>query len=413
MKKSVLYFLCLMLSLALAICAPGCSGGSPSSQAPAPAPDTSPAASGDAAPAAGTAGGDKAPIIIGMVAPLTGANAQAGADMKNGAEMAIREINDAGGVEGHMLQLMAEDDQSVPAESVSAMEKLVGSGIVGVIGAFNSSCTIANMEVAKREGVPQITISAADSITTESDNPYMFRNSPYTSMFSEKMVEYVAENLPEIKTMVILGENTDYGLGIIEGTKALATAKGIDVVDVQTYNPRDTDFYSQLTKVKEMNPDGILMAGDRTEGAQIIRQGGELGLGDKQWFGFLSMSTTDFHTLAGGAEDGLIFVSCFEPVASNPASVAFAEKVIAETGTSPTMHYAMSYDAVYLFAETMKGYNEDLAAYRRAVRDNLAAIKDFDSIFGTYSFDEQGQADVQAFVGRWSNGEKTVLYPVS
>ncbi|RKL63479.1 ABC transporter substrate-binding protein [Thermoanaerobacteraceae bacterium SP2] len=361
-----------------------------------------------------SSGTKAAPIKLGLVGPMTGPNAQAGNDMKNGAEMAIKEINNAGGINGHMLELIVEDDRSVPAESVSAMENVIRQGIVGVIGTFNSSCTIANMEVAKREGVPQITVSAADSIT-QKGNQYMFRHHPYTTMFAEGMVDYIAKNLKNIKTLAILGENTDYGLGIIKSITDLGAKNGIKVVDVQNYNPGDTDFYSQLTKVKAKNPDGILIAGDRTEGAQIVRQGKELGLDKKQWFGFLSMSTYDFHKLAGGAEDGMIVVSCFEPVESNPVSIKFYDNVMKELGVSPSMHLAISYDAVYLFAEALKGidYNEDLAAYRKATRDQLAKIKDFPGVLGKITFGPDGQADIQVFVAQWKGGKKVVLFPTS
>lgn len=403
MKRVKLLSSILVLVMVLALVA--CNNSTPSSSSTEVSPADSTSPSTEPAEA-------KADILIGIVAPVTGPNAAAGADIKNGAQMAVDEINAAGGVDGHMLTLTVEDDSSVPATSVAAVEKLVGEKTVGIIGSFNSSCTIANMEVTKREGVPQITVSAADSITTTAGSTYMFRNSPYTSMFAEAMMNYVKDSLPNIKTLAILGENTDYGQGIIKSIAGFAEGAGITVVATETYTPKDTDFYSQLTKVKENNPDGIVLAGDRTEGAQLVLQGQELGLGDKQWFGFLSMSTTNFHELADGAEDGLIFVSCFEPVKANEKATKFVERVEEKNGQSPTMHFAISYDAVYLFAEAMKdSYSDDLTAFREAVRANLDAMEGYPSIFGSMSFDDNGQAVTPAFVGQWKDGKKEVLAP--
>lgn len=351
-------------------------------------------------------------IKIGMIGPLTGPVAQYGGSMKQAIELAVEEINNRGGIVGAQVKLIIEDDASVPAQSVAAAEKLVTQDeVLLVIAAYNSSCVLANMEVTRREKVPQINPIAVATNITESGNEFIFRNCATNPMQVNQLANYVFENM-DLNKFAIIHENTDYGKGIAEAFIEAAQKAGKEILTVETYNPGDTDFYAQLTKIKNVKPDGMVIGGNLTEGAQITKQSKELGL-DIQKFGMGGLSSPEFDKLADGSNDGMIVTSYFELNTPNPLAKEFINNYNAKWGKYPDMFAAATYEAMYIAKAAIENaeYIDDLAQYRINVRNALRDLIELPGVQGPTTFDEKGQADKKVYVVQWKNHDKIILYP--
>ncbi|MEG0541008.1 MAG: ABC transporter substrate-binding protein, partial [Angelakisella sp.] len=152
-------------------------------------------------------------IVVGVVAPLSGGAAMVGDTLVKGVDLAVKEINAAGGINGRPIKIVKEDDEQNPAKSVSAMNKLVHSDKVSaVIGTVNSSCTMANMEVTRAAGIPQVTPIASGPAITNSGNDFIVRVQASDLLMAEAIANYVSKDLG-LKKIAIMYQSDDYGTG--------------------------------------------------------------------------------------------------------------------------------------------------------------------------------------------------------
>jgi len=353
----------------------------------------------------------KEPVKFGIIGPYTGPNAKPGQSMKQGVNLAVDEINKAGGVKGRMLEPLFEDDASVPAQSLSATEKLITKDEVAfLIGTFNSATTLADMKIIEREKVPMLVPIAVAIEITESGNNWVFRNAATNPMQADQLMNYVYTN-SKARKFAVIHENTDYGKGLANAVKAYIDAKGGEV-STESYGIGDTDFYAQLTKIKNYQPESIIIAGNLSEGSQITRQVKELGI-KAQLYGFGGLSSFDYNKIAAGSNDDLICTSYFESSSPNPLAQQFVKAYKEKYGVDPDMFAAAIYEAVYIAKADMEkmGDAKDIAAFRVALRDTLAATKDMPGVQGPTTFDAKGQADKQVMIVQWNGGQKKILFP--
>jgi branched-chain amino acid transport system substrate-binding protein len=358
-------------------------------------------------------GGKKEPIKFGVIGSYTGPNAKPGQSMKQGVQLAVDEINKAGGAGGQMIEPIFEDDASVPAQSVSATEKLVTKDEVRfLIGTFNSSTTLADMKVIDREKIAMLVPIAVAIDITESGNKWVFRNSATNPMQAVQLMNYIYNNSKNRKFAVI-HENTDYGKGLASAVTKYITDKK-DQFTAESYSIGDTDFYAQLTKFKNNKPDAIIIAGNLSEGSQITRQAKELGI-KSQLYGFGGLSSYDYNNLAGDADEGLICTSYFEVNTPNPLARQFVNAYKTKYGVPPDMFAAAIYESVYIAKNAIEksGAAKDLAGFRSGMREALAATKDLPGVQGPTTFDAKGQATKEVMIVQWQKGEKKILYPAN
>jgi len=222
--------------------------------------------------------------------------------MKQGVNLAVEEINKAGGVKGRQLVALFEDDASVPAQSVSATEKLINKDEVAfLIGTFNSATTLADMKIIERDKTPMMVPIAVAIEITESGNKWVFRNSATNPMQAEQLMNYIYKETG-LRKFAVLHENTDYGKGLMVAVQNYIKKNGGSMI-AESYSIGDTDFYAQLTKIKNNAPEGLIICGNLSEGSQITRQFKELGL-KGQLFGFGGLSSYDFNNVAAGSNEG-------------------------------------------------------------------------------------------------------------
>ena len=353
----------------------------------------------------------QAPIKLGVIGPYTGPNAKPGQSMKQGVNLAVEEINKAGGVKGRKLEVLFEDDASVPAQSVSATEKLINKDEVSfLIGTFNSATTLADMKIIERDKTPMMVPIAVAIEITESGNKWVFRNSATNPMQAEQLMNYIYKET-KLRKFAVLHENTDYGKGLMVAVEEYVKKNGGSMV-AEAYSIGDTDFYAQLTKIKNNAPEAIIICGNLSEGSQITRQFKELGL-KAQLFGFGGLSSFDFNNVAAGSNEGLIATSYFENASPNPLAQNFIKAYKAKFNVDPDMFAAAIYESVYIAKDAIEkmGDTKDIAAFRVALRDQLAKTKDLPGVQGPTTFDAKGQADKQVMIIQWEKGQKKILYP--
>jgi branched-chain amino acid transport system substrate-binding protein len=353
----------------------------------------------------------KEPIKFGIIGPYTGPNAKPGQSMKQGVNLAVEEINKAGGIKGRQLAAMFEDDASVPAQSVSATEKLINKDEVSfLIGTFNSATTLADMKIIERDKTPMMVPIAVAIEITESGNKWVFRNSATNPMQAEQLMSYIYKET-KLRKFAVLHENTDYGKGLMVAVQKFIQKNGGSMI-AESYSIGDTDFYAQLTKIKNNAPEGLIICGNLSEGSQITRQFKELGL-KGQLFGFGGLSSYDFNNVASGSNEGLIATSYFENASPNPLAQNFIKAYKAKYNVDPDMFAAAIYESVYIAKDAMEkmGDTKDIAGFRVALRDQLAKTKDLAGVQGPTTFDAKGQADKQVMIIQWNKGQKSILFP--
>jgi len=366
-------------------------------------------------------------IKIGLVGPWTGASADPGQSMRRGAELAVKNINAKGGVDGYKIELIAYDDKSVPEESVNAVNKLITKDeVLAIVGAYNSSCTLADKEVANAEKTVLLTpISTSDDVITGSD--FIFRNTPGNR--ESKEVERLLVDDPKtqflytdgvgVETMAIIWANNDYGKGYAVSLPANAKEVGKEknIVISIPYTPGTTDFYPQLTKIIEKKPDEIYVVALTTEAIQIVKQARELGY-KGLLFGTGGFNTEEFDKSLGDLAEGCLFITPWHKSYPYEMSKEFY-KLHQEVfpNIEPDMFTANAYEAVYIVKKGIENagkYPKDMAKWRVAVRDGIAGIKGMDGICGEVTMNENGQTYKDfGVLQKRKGGESVIVLPRS
>jgi branched-chain amino acid transport system substrate-binding protein len=325
-------------------------------------------------------------IKLGWVGPLTGPAVDTGVNMKNGSMLALEEINASGGVLGKKIVLIMEDDAGVPAQAVNAVQKLVDKDkVIGVVGALNSSSTLASMEVTQRAKIPQITpISIADKIT-ESGNPFIFRNVIRVKAYTPRFVKFFMTTF-NAKNVAFLLEANDYGKSVEDVSSPAVVANSGKVVAKEYFKPGATDFYTLLTKLNTEKPDLLICVGLGTPAAQMVKQIQEIGM-KVRVFGYGGFSTAQYIEQAGKGAENTWSSAHFDAASQEPMAAKFIATYKKKFGTDPDIHSASGYDTVYIFAEAIKRAN---SLDPIAIRDSIKSLKDLPGIQGLTTFDENG-----------------------
>lgn len=228
-------------------------------------------------------------VKIGFINPLTGPFAAYGDPVYEGAQLAVKEINNNGGINGQPIQLLVEDDGGDPKQSVTAFTKLATSSKVPIIiGPLSSGCSMATASLADRYEVVQLsTLAGTIDLTTAGD--FVFRLYPSSEIGSMYIANAAIKRF-HTKRAALLYPDNSFGVTSRQYITEIMQAAGIDLVAIESYNDGDSDFRAQLTKIKAASPDLLLCSAYYDEGAYILIQAKELGLnvpvlGEDGWFG--------------------------------------------------------------------------------------------------------------------------------
>lgn len=341
------------------------------------------AACGGTSPA--SSGGSSAePILIGVSGPLTGQNAQYGAQWKKGFDLALDEINAGGGVGGRPLQYVFEDSQSDPKQSVTVAQKFVADPrIVIELGDFSSPASMAASPIYQRAGLVQFGFTNSHPDFTKGGD-YMWSNSISQSDNAPILANYAVNDLG-LKKLAVLHLNTDWGRTTKDLFVQAAEAAGAQVVAAEGYLPEEKDFRSTLVRVRDANPDALVLVSYYADGALIAQQVRSTGL-TQPIVASGSVYSPKFLELGGAAVDGIYTNTNFYPDDPRPEVQNFVKKFSTKYNEQPDSFAAGAYDTLVLVYNVIKQAGPD----RKAIRDTLATIKDVPSvIYGKVSFNPE------------------------
>ena len=338
--------------------------------------------------------GDKV-ITLGMIGPLTGSVAVYGTHNQRGVEMAIEEINAAGGVTlgdtAYQLALEAKDDQGDTTECVNAMNALISDGVQLVIGSATSGCTSAITSIANSEGVVLITPSGtADSLTPSMG--YVFRTCFRDSFQGDLAAQYVADE-GYTKVGIVYCSADTYSSGLRDAFTAACAEKGIEIVAEESVaTMTEVDYTNQFNRMVSAGAELVFTPFYYdVMGPYVIPQARSVGF-DGVLLGADGVDNTETTIPAGtdlSAYNNVMFVNHYSPdLATSDVSVNFVKNYEAKYGETPNNFDALAYDAVYVLKDAMESCGaSDAASVQAALADTS---KVYEVSTGTFSFDDTG-----------------------
>ncbi|MCQ2425853.1 MAG: ABC transporter substrate-binding protein [Lachnospiraceae bacterium] len=294
-------------------------------------------------------------LVIGATGPLTGDNASYGISVKKGAEIAVKEINAAGGINGITFELMFEDDVCDPTNAVNAYNTLMDKGMQVSLGAVTSGACVALTEEARKDGILMITPSGSQKECTQYDNCFRICfTDPDQGTYA---ADFISDNNVGKKVAIIYDKSNDYSNGIYTNFVTEAGKKNLEIVTSQSYtNQSNTDFSVQLQAVKESGADLLFLPIYYADAGLILTQAAQKELnviffGVDGMDGIIKQMGEDKAALT----EGVMLLTPFAADSSDPKVVSFV-KVFKETynNETPDQFAADGYDAIYAIAEALK-----------------------------------------------------------
>jgi branched-chain amino acid transport system substrate-binding protein len=345
-----------------------------------------------------------AQIKIASVGPMTGQYAAFGEQLRRGAEMAVKDINAAGGVNGQQLVLQIGDDACDPKQATAVANKLVSDKVVFVAGHYCSGSSIPASDIYKEAKILQITPASTNIKLTDDafakGNTTVFRTCGRDDVQGATVSAYILKNKKGAK-VAILHDKSPYGKGVADETKKGLNAGGMREAMYEAYNDTDKDFSALINKMKQAKIDIIVLGGYHTAAAMLVKQSREQGFG-AQLVGFDALEDPEFGKLGGAATDGVLM--SFPPKAEDfPANAALVKK-FRDSGYDPTGYTLFTYAAVKVWADAAaKAKSIDAAAVAAALRQGT-----YQSAVGPLTYDQKGDIKNPVYdIYVWKNGKSS------
>ena len=344
-------------------------------------------------------------IRIGVASPFTGSLASYGDNIKAGVNLKLKEINDAGGINGQKVELVWGDDLCQPKDAGTIGAKFAADkSIVAVIGHLCSSATLAAMPIYVRAGLPALSPTSTNPTIGDVGKGWFFRNC-YTDDFQGKyLASYVVPKLMGKNKVAIFYENNDYAIGLKDSFMAGAKSSGVNVTGAEAYMTGTTDFTPQLTKLLRDKPETIFLCGYHPEGALIAGQARKLGF-TGPLFGADGIDNEDYIKIGGKAADNTYCTVPFLAASASPAGKEFAKQYKKAYGRDVDWMSANAYDCLGILAQVIGKVGAD----RKKIRDGLAAINSeangYTGVTGLTYFDKKGNCSKPAFVKMVKDGK--------
>ncbi len=328
-------------------------------------------------------GAASAQIKFGVAGPLTGPNAAFGAQLKNGAEAAVADINAKGGINGQKIELVFGDDVSDPKQGVSVANKMVGDGVKFVIGHFNSGVTMPASEVYAENGILMISPSATNPKITERGLWNVFRTCGRDDQQGEVAGKYLAANAKG-KKIAVVHDKTTYGKGLADETKKSMNGLGITEVLYEGINVGEKDFSALVSKIKASGADYVYWGGLHTEGGLIVRQMRDQGVKAVLVSGD-GITTDEFSSIGGPGVEGTLMT--FPPDPQKRPEAASVVKRFLDKNFKPESYTLYSYSAVEVIAQAAAAVKKNDA---KAIAAEIRSGKPYKTVIGELKFDKKG-----------------------
>lgn len=352
-------------------------------------------------------GQSSSPITIGALLPQTGANASDGQSALNGINLAISQINAAGGVDGRQLKVDVVDNQSSNQGTVVGFTDLTsGAKPVAIIGPSVSSWVSAASPDIASAGIPFFFGGTLTSLTHQG-NKWLFRDRPTDAYFAQGIVDYGVKNL-HIKSWAIFHSSNSFGIAANQRLASGIKAAGGSVLADEGYQSGTTDFTSAVLALKRSGAKGLasFVTSAETYGV-FAKQLRQLGVSNNTmtWVASGSAVATPSLNLGGAALDGVYSVTDYVAT-GNPVAISFAAAYKAKYNATADVNSAYAYDAVDLIAAAIKKAGSTAPA---SVRQALLGLKNFQGVLGKFTFDSYGDGAHTVNVVKVENGVPTFL----
>lgn len=331
-------------------------------------------------------GGDK--VKVGVFMSMTGDTANFGISSTNGIKMAADEANAAGGINGKQIELDVQDDRSDPSEAATIVTKFVTQdGVNAILGEVASSRSIAAAPIAQNAKIPMLTPSSTNPEVTRKGD-YIFRSCFIDPVQGAAIAQFAARTLKAKRAAIMVDRKNDYSTGLETVIKATFTRMGGEMVQTQSYQAGDQDFNAQITSIKGANPDVIFVPGYYGDVALFAKQARDKGVtvplvGGDGW------DAKQLYEIGGKALNGCYFTNHYSPYDTDPAVVKFVTDYKARYGSIPDALAATAYDAAKIMFDAIKRAS---SLDGKAIRDSLAATKDFPGVTGRVTFNSDRDA---------------------
>ena len=341
---------------------------------------------------------------VALLTTTSGAAAAYGESIKNGAELAVAQINaDANNVK---INLLVEDTKGDKNEAINAMNKVIAKDkVVAVIGPMLSGEMMAAGPIANKNKVVALgTSTTAEGITDIGD--YIFRNAVPESLAVDAAIRQSHKVLGFKTAAIMYSNNNDQMVSVNNTAKKALESEGVQIVATETFADKDTDFSAQLTKIQQAKPDIIIVASLYQEGALIMKKMRELGM-NQPVVGSNGFNSPAFIKNAGAAADGAIVGTPWFPNKDDQKVRDFRKAYVEKYGHEPDQFAAQAYDAVFLYEAALKaaGSTTDREKFRNA----LKGITDFVGVTGKFQFNEKRDPSMEVQVLQIKNGQFDAL----
>jgi branched-chain amino acid transport system substrate-binding protein len=350
-------------------------------------------------------GSATAQVKLGIGGPLTGPNAAFGAQLKNGGDQAVEDLNGAGGILGQKITVTYGDDVSDPKQGVSVANKFAADGVKFVLGHFNSGVTMPASEVYQENGILEITPAATNPKITDRGMWNIFRTCGRDDQQGAVAGDYIAKNFKG-KKVAVIHDKTTYGQGLADETKKAMNAKGIKEVLYEGVNLGEKDFSALVSKIKASGADLVYWGGLHTEGGLIVRQMRDQGV-KAPLMGGDGIASDEFASVGGPGVEGTLMTYGPDP-RNRPEAKAVLEKFRAKK-FEPEAYTLYSYAAIEIMkqaAEAAKSLDP------KKVANQIKSGQKFKTVIGEVSYDKKGDVNrLDYVVYVWKkNSEGKITY---
>ena len=343
-------------------------------------------------------------IKVAQVVELSGGGTAAGTQYRNGAKLAIAEINAAGGIMGKKLEVLEMDTQSQPAIAKAMTVKAIDEKVTAIFGPVFSGSILVSQTESQKAAIPNFTGGEASNVTAQG-NPYIFRSSFNQSMGMPKVANYMATDL-KAKSVTVAFVNNDFGKGGRDAIIKELTARGVKVAADISTDPGQVDMSSAVLRIKQAGADALFAYLNEEESARLLKELRKQGY-DKPMVGETTLMGAKVIELAGSAANGVR--GHVGLTADAPAFKEFGAKYEKEYKAKSDHNGIKGYFSAYMLkAAIEKAKSTDGKAIAAAMKNSCFRVKDNPGILLDVCFDDKGDIDRESFLVEVKNGKQEV-----
>jgi branched-chain amino acid transport system substrate-binding protein len=328
--------------------------------------------------------GNKEPYKIGVVLSASGANEPLGKAEKDSIELFVKQINDAGGINGHLLEVTIKDDASDTNKALEKTNELLSEGVLAIVGSSGTTTTLAMKDATTKSEIPQVCMAAGNSITADNTN-WIFRTPPTDALAAERALAYIRDTLKKSKVAILYDSNA-FGTDGKRVITELAPTYGIEIVTTESYKSDDTEegMNTHLTNIQGSNPEVLIVWGTNPGPAIAAKSAKSKGM-NIPFVASHGIANAKFIELAGDAANGVVFPAgkmlvwdqALDPSSEQYALVKdFAGSYKAATGNQVNTFAGHGWDAMLILQAALKkaGDNPTPAELRDAIEQTRGLV---------------------------------------